>query len=291
MVTPNAVNSSETSKELRVTASIVVYNNPVDQIRKCVESLRIDCRVQILLVDNSENKKNYIELASEDVEIIEAPGNIGFGRGHNLAIYWAEALGSDIHLVVNPDITVKPGCVRAMIDVFHQRKDVVLAGPRVVSPDGTLYRSCKLLPTPWNLFARRFVPRLLYAAGDSYYELHEFDCNSELEIHNLSGAFFVFRLEIFKSLGGFDSRYFMYLEDVDVCRRASRLGKVIFLPQAEVVHDHGKGSYRSWRLLREHIRSAILYFNRFGWFFDAERRSLNERTLARVKSTRSIVER
>lgn len=64
---------------------------------------------------------------------------------------------------------------------------------------------------------------------------------------------------------------------------------MIFLPQAEVVHEHGKGSYRSWRLLREHMRSAILYFNRFGWFVDAERRLLNRETLARVNDMRSVV--
>ncbi|CAJ0726631.1 hypothetical protein EPIRMAN_GEN20615_05135 [Ralstonia mannitolilytica] len=83
----------------------------------------------------------------------------------------------------------------------------------------------------------------------------------------------------------------MYLEDVDICRRAAKLGAVMFLPQAEVVHEHGKGSYRSPRLLREHIRSALLYFNRFGWFVDTERRLLNKETLARVNAMRPLAGR
>lgn len=279
----------EMSINSSVTASIVLYNNPIEQVRKCLESLRADLFVHVLLIDNSGRKGGYAELAADNVEILDSPGNVGFGRGHNLSLCRLEALNSDIHLVVNPDIIITPGCVRTMIDVLHQRQDVVLAGPRIVSPEGVLYRSCKLLPTPWNLFARRFVPRWLYAAADARYELHGFDYASELRLHNLSGAFFVFRSGIFKSLGGFDPRYFMYLEDVDICRRASRVGTVIFLPQAEVVHEHGKGSYRSWRLLREHIRSAILYFNRFGWFTDGERKLWNKETLARVSGARSVV--
>jgi GT2 family glycosyltransferase len=275
----------------RITASIVVYNNPIDQIQQCIESLQADVSVHVLLVDNSENKGGYAGLAAEDVEILDAPGNVGFGRGHNVVLDRLSALNSDTHLVVNPDIVVKPGCVQAVADVLRQRKDVALVGPRVVSPDGVLYRSCKLLPTPWNLFARRFAPRQLYAAADASYELQAFDYGTELQLHSLSGAFLAFRSDVFTALGGFDPRYFMYVEDVDICRRASRVGKVIFLPQAEVVHEHGKGSYRSWRLLREHMRSAILYFNRFGWFADAERRLLNKETLARVNAMRPVVGR
>ncbi|CAH0444361.1 glycosyltransferase family 2 protein [Ralstonia syzygii] len=272
-----------------ITASIVLYNNPIDQIRHCIESMQADARVHVLLVDNSEKKGGYAGLVAENVDILDAPGNVGFGRGHNLVLGRLAALRSEVHLVVNPDIAAKAGCVQALADVLSQRKDVALVGPRVVSPDGALYRSCKLLPTPWNLFARRFAPRQLYAAADARYELQAFDYDRELQLHNLSGAFLAFRAEAFTALEGFDPRYFMYLEDVDICRRASSLGAVIFLPGAEVVHEHGKGSYRSWRLLREHIRSAILYFNRFGWFVDAERRLLNRETLARVNDMRSVV--
>jgi GT2 family glycosyltransferase len=274
-----------------VSASIVLYRNSLDQIRQCIDSIRAEADIHFFLIDNSEKKGGYASLAAEYVEIFDAPGNVGFGRGHNVVLDRLEQVGSAIHLVVNPDIVVKPGCVRALVDTLCQRSDVVLAGPRIVSPDGQLYRSCKLLPTPWNLFARRFAPRQLYAAADARYELHAFRYDRELQVHNLSGAFLAFRSEAFIALRGFDPRYFMYLEDVDICRRAAKLGAVMFLPQAEVVHEHGKGSYRSPRLLREHIRSALLYFNRFGWFVDTERRLLNKETLARVNAMRPLAGR
>lgn len=70
-----------------ITASIVLYNNPIDQIRQCIESMQADTRVHVLLVDNSEKKGGYAGLAADNVEILDAPGNVGFGRGTILS--WA----------------------------------------------------------------------------------------------------------------------------------------------------------------------------------------------------------
>lgn len=265
-----------------VSASIVVYNNEISQIRDCVDSIQQDCPVSIYIVDNSEIKGAYASLASSDVTVIDAPGNIGFGRGHNLAIAYLRNSGSRMHLVVNPDIVAKAGSVTCLANFMEAHEDVALAGPRIVSPSGQLYRSCKLLPTPWNLFARRFAPRFLYEKSDARYELRQFACDRVVRVSNLSGAFLAFRTEIFVALNGFDPRYFMYLEDVDICRRAGNLGSLAFQPKAEVIHEHGQGSYRSLKLLLAHVRSAKLYFDSYGWFFDEERRKLNRAALADI---------
>jgi hypothetical protein len=274
-----------------ITASIVLYNNPLEQVQACLSSLKADARVHIILIDNSQQRGRYDALSSEDVEIINSPGNIGFGQGHNLALALVRELGSTIHLVVNPDIVVRPGCVPALAEALISRPGVAVVGPRIVAPDGHLYRSCKLFPTPWNLFARRFAPACLYRDSDARYELHAFQYDRPLEAASLSGAFLAFRSETFLALSGFDPRYFMYLEDVDICRRAARLGTLLFEPTAEVEHEHGQGSYRSLRLLKEHIRSAMLYFNRFGWLCDKERDALNRATLKRVMTNAACHQR
>ncbi|AQV95290.1 glycosyl transferase [Cupriavidus necator] len=266
------------------TASIVLYNNPLEQVEACLDSLQACSHVHVILVDNSVQRNRYDQLRSSNVEIINSPGNIGFGRGHNLALPRIRELGSRVHLVVNPDIVVRPGCVNALVQVMASRPDVTVAGPRIVSPEGELYRSCKLFPTPWNLFARRFVPAFLSRRSDARYELEGFKYDHPMEAASLSGAFLAFRTESFLALNGFDPRYFMYLEDVDICRRAARLGVLAFEPKAEVVHEHGQGSYRSFRLLKEHVRSATLYFNRFGWWCDRERDAINRAMLGRVTS-------
>lgn len=265
-----------------VTASIVLYNNALEQIRECVASLQADYPVQVFLIDNSNQKGGYAALASDTVQIIDSPGNIGFGRGHNLALVPIERVGSVVHLVVNPDIVVTRGSTKVMIDYIVGHDSVVLVGPKIMSPEGDLYRSCKLLPTPWNLFARRFMPSYLYEAADAKYELRAFRYDRLLEVNCLSGAFLAFRSKTFLAINGFDPRYFMYLEDVDICRRAGSQGSLVFLPQASVIHEHGQGSYRSFRLLKEHVRSAVLYFVRFGWWRDLERDRLNQAVLARI---------
>ncbi|WP_240479946.1 hypothetical protein [Ralstonia mannitolilytica] len=112
-----------------ITASIVLYNNSVDQIHQCVKSLQADLRVHVLLVDNSEKKGGYASLAGKHVEILDAPGNVGFGRGHNVVLDRLEQVGSAIHLVVNPDIVVKPGCVRGSMSFRVESNTVTGASP------------------------------------------------------------------------------------------------------------------------------------------------------------------
>jgi len=85
-------------------------------------------------------------------------------------------------------------------------------------------------------------------------------------------------------VGWFDERFFMYMEDVDLVRRIGDVSDAVYLPSVQVKHAYAKGSYRSRKLLGYHLRSAILYFNKWGWFIDQDRRERNEKALANLKS-------
>jgi hypothetical protein len=78
-----------------------------------------------------------------------------------------------------------------------------------------------------------------------------------------------------REVGMFDERYFMYMEDVDLCRRIHRRFRTIYFPEVAIYHRYAKGSYRSFRLMMHHIVSALLYFHKWGWFFDPERVDIN----------------
>ena len=80
----------------------------------------------------------------------------------------------------------------------------------------------------------------------------------------------------------FDDRFFMYFEDFDLIRRLHWVGKTVFLPDAEIVHDHAAESYKSRKMLAAHIQSAIRYFNKWGWLFDRERRAWNRQILESI---------
>lgn len=95
----------------------------------------------------------------------------------------------------------------------------------------------------------------------------------------------VCRVDALQAVGGFDERYFMYMEDIDLSRRLADYGMsqgtvgAMYIPQITIVHAFQKGSYKHALLLKHHVRSAIQYFNKWGWWFDAGRRRLNRKCL------------
>ena len=104
-----------------------------------------------------------------------------------------------------------------------------------------------------------------------------------MNIPILSGCFMFLRTEALEKVGLFDEQFFMYMEDFDLNRRIHRAYKTVFFPEAVVVHEYQKASYKNIKLLKAHIKSAIYYFNKYGWFFDKERKIINARTLQEIE--------
>jgi hypothetical protein len=90
------------------------------------------------------------------------------------------------------------------------------------------------------------------------------------------------RTSVLKSVNGFDERFFMYLEDVDLCRRIGKLSRIVYYPKVAIVHNYEKGSYKNKKLLVYHIKSAMKYFNKWGWIFDKNRSKINLKTLEKL---------
>ncbi len=85
------------------------------------------------------------------------------------------------------------------------------------------------------------------------------------------------RSDALKKVGLFDERYFIYMEDIDLSRRIAREYKTIYFPNVHIYHGHARESYGFNKLLLLHIHSAIKYFNKWGWFFDKDRKVTNQR--------------
>ena len=96
-------------------------------------------------------------------------------------------------------------------------------------------------------------------------------------VPSLSGCFMFMRVDVLRKIGGFDERFFMYAEDLDLSRRIGTVSDTIFNPNIIVMHGYDKGSYKSWKLLRFHIFSVFKYFNKWGWFFDSYRKDINKK--------------
>jgi len=267
-----------------ITASIVVYNNDEVMLRRAIASFQATSfNRKLYLVDNSPSSKLKL-LATDTVEYIHNPLNPGFGAGHNIAIKKA-ICEARYHLILNPDIFFDEGSLEKIIEYLDANENVGILMPKVLYPNGETQYLAKLLPRPFDFIVRRFLPfKKMRQKIDDKFELRKSNYDKIMEVPFLSGCFLVYRTEAFEKVGGFDENIFMYTEDIDLCRRVIQAGyKSIFYPEAVVFHDHVKKSFSDLRTFKVYLRSAIYYFNKWGWFFDRERSNINKTTLSQIK--------
>ncbi len=271
-----------------LNVSIVLYHNREEQIKKAIESvLNTDLNITLYLVDNSSTDSlRELERIDKRIVYIFNNSNLGFGKAHNIALKKSIEKNIPYHLVLNPDVYFEKGVLEELYDFMENNKDVGLVMPKVLYPDGNIQYLCKLLPTPLDLFGRRFLNfgpfKKIVEKRNEIYELRFTGYDKIMEVPYLSGCFMFIRTEVLKKVGLFDERFFMYLEDTDLSRRIHRVAKTVYYPYVYIYHEYGKGSYKSLKLLYYHIKSAIKYFNKYGWFFDKEREEINRKILEKL---------
>lgn len=269
-----------------VTVSIVLYNHCPHEIKSVLSQVLKVAFGRIYIIDNSPNDllREVVYKISSDIVYINGQGNIGYGAAHNIAIKKSLELGADYHLVLNPDVSFSSDVIWDLKNYMDKHSDIGLIMPNVLYSNGEIQYLCKLLPTPIDLLLRRFLPfKSLLEKRNFRYELHFSGYKEVMDVPSLSGCFMFLRSSVLKQIGGFDERYFMYAEDVDLCRRVGMVSRTVFYPYKAIVHEYGKGSYRHFRLLKYHVVSIIKYFNKWGWFFDDYRKVVNKKILEQYK--------
>lgn len=259
------------------TVSIVLFQHQAEELHNLFVELNAASSVKtVWLVDNGGCGWAQNTCEFHKFRYVKSAVNGGYGYGHNLAIHQLDSSSSH-HIICNPDIRFHPNELDQYSEVLNDYDDALIM-PNIVYPSGERQELCKLLPTPLDLFARRFAPRLASRLDDRYL-LRGADFSRDFFVPSLSGCFMVCRTDCLKAVNGFDERYFMYLEDIDLSRRLAEEGGARFLPRMTVIHCFNKGSYRNNKLLVYHLCSALKYFNKWGWIFDDNRRNLNARCL------------
>lgn len=273
-----------------ITASVVLYNTGADQLDAVVRSFAPSAERRLYLIDNSPRRSAHAAAyAGEDVEYIFNDANLGYGAGHNIGLRRSIAAGARYHVVLNPDVRFDPAVIDELAGYADRHPDVLYLLPKVLSPDGELQHLCKLLPTPADLIFRRFLPQTpAVRRRNARYELRESGYDRIINPPCLSGCFMFLRTAALSEHQlFFDEGYFMYCEDFDFLRRLHRYGKTLYYPRVTIVHDHARESYHNKRMLRIHMRSAIRYFNKFGWLIDRERDQQNARILREIRRGRT----
>ncbi|OJI04847.1 hypothetical protein AOC28_06920 [Polynucleobacter sp. MWH-Adler-W8] len=262
-----------------ISGSLVLFHNDPSIFGQAITSFLEGCDGVLYIVDNSEYQSHHELFENSRVKYTFLGCNIGFGAAHNYAIHRLFPI-SDIHLILNPDVRFKPDVLPFLSKKMEAELDIGAMMPKVLYPNGELQYLCKLLPSPATLFFRRFIP-ISYFQNiiNRRYELHALSEEHSAEIPSISGCFMLARTSIALKIGGFDTRYFMYMEDVDLVRRIGDHARILYEPYVFVEHGYAKGSYKNRALLIIHLKSAIKYFNKWGWFYDPIRILRNKKVI------------
>jgi GT2 family glycosyltransferase len=270
------------NSNFKITASIVLYNSDAKQIEQIVS--KFSQFISIFLIDNSPTIALSYLANKSHVIYISNPINTGFGSAHNIAINKSINLGSKYHFILNPDVTFESEIIDHMVHVINEDSSIGMIMPQILNIDGTIQSLPKLLPSPFSIIFRKLKnPRFFFNDFINYYELRNIPKDIVYNTPIISGCFTLLNLSAITDVGMYDDKYFMYFEDWDLSRRVHQKYKTLYYPKISIVHGYESGANKSFKLFIIYIKSAIHYFNKWGWFFDKERKQINSSTLSQFE--------
>lgn len=251
----------------RLSACIVLYHSGETVMETLASLHAATTNVTVYVVDNTpeDDTATRISLRYPGVKIIRQKKNVGFGRANNAVL---DQLESDYHLIINPDVTFEPDLLEKMIAYMddENHKTVVAMTPRMKNSDGSEQPQPKLQPTMRYLLGGR-LQKLggRFARWRMEYTMENQTIRRPVRAYYAMGCFILVRTEIFKKLGGFDERFFLYHEDSDLSRRLANIGAIIYHPDMVIHHRWKRESAKSFRAFTLHLWSTIQFFAKWGF--------------------------
>ncbi|MFY9242540.1 MAG: glycosyl transferase family 2 [Polaribacter sp.] len=254
-------------ENLEITASIVLYKENLEELTKTIGCfLNVPLKKRLYLIDNTENRIFENKFNDSTIKYIAVGKNIGFGAGHNMVIDLIN-LKSQFHLILNPDVTFKPKVLTNLIAELNKNQSISMIAPKVLFPDSEHQYSCRRYPLVSELLARRFIFLKPFFKKTIYKgQYKDQDLNQPFFAEYIAGCFQLYRTQDFVKLQGFDERYFLYMEDVDICKKIDQQNKLkLYYPKEEITHVLKQGSSKDLKLFLRHTSSAIKYFLKWGF--------------------------
>jgi O-antigen biosynthesis protein len=238
--------------EKKFDISIIIVNyNVKDFLYQCLKSIekaKRNLSVEVIVVDNASRDASveYLQPFFPDVRFIALEENLGFGRANNLGF---KSANGKYYLILNPDTIVQENTLEVMYEYMQANPNVGVSGCKVLNPDGSFQLACRRgFPTPWNAFSKLFGLQMLFPKSKLFagYNQTFKDINETYEIDALIGAFMFARADVIDELDGFDEAYFMYGEDIDLCKRIKQSGfDVHYVHTTSIIHYKGESTKRS----------------------------------------------
>ena len=260
---------------MELSIIIVNYNGKYFP-RLCIEAIKrnkTDFPYEIIVIDNcstDQESLEYLEKADQrkELKLIKLNKNLGFAKANNIAA--KEAIGK-YFLILNPDVFIEENFLQKMHDYLKENSEIGVLGPKLVYTSDKIQYSCRREEniSLWDLIIKRsFLSKFKkYQKRIDHYLMKDFDHNETKDVDLLVGACMLIPREVFKQVKGFDERYFLFMEDFDLCKKIRKNGlKVTYYPKAKAVHNHkrlsgGKISKLFYKKVTWlHLVSAIKYF-------------------------------
>ena len=246
---------------------IIVSWNMRNDILNCLRSLydALSSKAfETIVIDNASSDGSVREIRKEfpKVKCIDNDSNYGFAKANNQGVKSAKG---EYLLFLNPDTIMHSGTLDCLIDFMDNNKDVGMCGPKLLNDDGSIQRSVRRFPSYRGALYRFTFLRYFKIFKNSYrsWLMRDFDYKSQGDVDQLMGAALLVRKSIMEKQGGFDERYFMYYEEVDLCYRIKQNGwRIVYLPQARITHLGGRSSQQVPAAKRIMMLNSMLKFFR-----------------------------
>lgn len=253
-----------------VSVCIVTYNSETT-IRRTLLTLQLfetdDMTYSHFLVDNESTDRtlNLVSPYKPWVHVIQSEhGNIGFGSAHNLVI---PLLDSDIHIIINPDITLLDNqSIPRLVQYLNDHPDVGMVVPRIIDEQNHLQYLCRRELTFVDL-ALRYISGRLFQKRKDFHVMKDMNYHASFDVEFASGCMMVIRTDLFRQLGGFDESFFLYAEDADLTKRVNQVSRTVYVPDAVVCHAWERASYKHPKMALVHMKSLWRYFRKWGFRF------------------------
>ena len=241
--------------------------------RLCIEAIRkskCDFPYEIIVVDNDSHDESldYLEQMHKkgEITLVHSGSNLGYGKGNNLGVNYAKG---EYVLILNPDVSVESDTLQKMVEYMENHKEVGVLAPQLYFFNEEIQDSCRRFMRPADIIIKRTALqrfKVLKKRVDEYL-MADYDHKKTQEVDLVTGACLMLQKDVFQKVGGFDPRYFLFMEDADLCRKIWNAGlKVVYFPEARALHyrkrlsDGSILSLLSQKVFWIHLSSAAKYF-------------------------------
>jgi len=248
---------------LNSIAVVIINHNTCQNLRECLATVEGEHASEVVVVDNAstDNSVEIVKNEFPETRLFSNKSNSGYGSAANQAITRCNA---PYVLLLNSDTCLHPGSLRALCAYLDEHPKAAIVGPRLINTDGSLQPSCYSFPTPFQVFLEettlnRFIGHIPVIADN---HLRTWSHTSSRIVPWVLGAALAIRRQSFDAVGGFDTSFFMFAEEIDLCYRLLTAGwQTHFTPAATITHAGG-ASTRQYR-----AEMAVRFFQSMAHFY------------------------